>query len=163
MAEIHMFTGSRVPAKPARAANPVDLANEAIRRGVQYLAFRAHPLGLDASYAPGSGHVNGMVARAAQAAVKAHQELASNLEVEAPSPARSAAIAARRRFARQLAEVKAGVTRTPTTALRSIYLDALAELMVETIRNHGARVLEAWASGSHSAIVASTTSPGQAS
>jgi hypothetical protein len=97
-----------MPARPLRrSTDEIDLTSEAIRRGVQYLAFRAVDLDLVAEYEPGPGSVNGLVARAAQAAVTTHQRLIPELEAAAPSPApapaRSAAGAARRAFAGQLA------------------------------------------------------------
>jgi len=144
MTEIHAFPGRRLPAQPPRrSTSEIDLTSEAIRRGVQYLAFRAADLDLVAKFEPGPGQVNGRVAHAAHAALKAHQRLIPELEAAPPSPARSAAVATRLAFARQLADVKAGVTRAPTTALRSAYLDALAEFIIETVHRDGASALEA--------------------
>lgn len=136
MADTHSFAVAAP--YPRRGRPEIEQASEAIRRGVQYLAFRPHPTGLLASYEPGPGQVSDAVAQAAQAALAAHENLASDPEPETPSPTRSAALALRLRFARQLAEVKAGVTRAPATALRSAYLDALAEFMIEVARRDGA-------------------------
>jgi hypothetical protein len=142
MAHIDAFVPAPARVRPARPQ--VDLTWEAIRRGVQYLAFRLDAVGLEAIYAPGPGPVNGLVARAARAAVAAHADLAS-----APDgPRREDALALGRRFARQLAAVKGGVTRAPTMALRSAYLDALAEVMIEAVRRDGPAALEAWVAAS---------------
>jgi hypothetical protein len=144
MADIHAFRDQSPPANPRlRSPRDVGLTSEAIRRGVQYLAFRAVPRDLVARYEPGPEPVNGRVARAAHAALKAHQQLSPNLVSAPPSPTRSAALAARLDFARQLAEVKSALTRAPTTALRSAYLDALANLMIETVRRNGGSAFDA--------------------
>jgi hypothetical protein len=146
MADIHPFTGSRAHTHPSpRATINIDPANEAIRRGVQYLAFRIDDGDLAASYEPGSGQVRGVVARAARAALEAHLELAQDIGASAPSPTRTAALVARLTFTRQLTEIKAGLTRAPTTALRSAYLDALADFMIEVVHHEGVKALEAWA------------------
>jgi hypothetical protein len=146
MADIYTFIGSRADTNPSpRSAIAITPVSEAIRRGVQYLAFRIDAGDLAASYEPGPGQVSGVVARAARAALEAHRELAEDIGVGAPSPIRTAALAARLKFARQLAEVKAGVTRAPTTALRSAYLDALADFMIDVVPHEGVEVPEALA------------------
>jgi len=143
MADIHTFVPRTPRARPPGAE--LGLGDEAIRRGVQYLAFRPGPSGLKAGYAPGPGHVNGYVARAARAAVGADEDLARNPPLDFAVQTGSAALALRRRFADQLAEVKAGPARTPANALRSAYLDALADFMIETVRREGLTALQAWA------------------
>jgi hypothetical protein len=146
MADIHPFTGSRAHTHPSpRATINIDPANEAIRRGVQYLAFRIDDGDLAASYEPGPGQVRGVVARAARAALEAHRELAQDIGASAHSPTRITALASRLKFTRQLTEVKAGVTPAPTIASRSAYLDALADFMIEVVHHEGVKALEAWA------------------
>lgn len=112
---------------------------------MQYLAFRIDAGDLAASYEPGPGQVKGGVARAARAALEAHWKLAQDIRVGLPSPIRTAALATRLKFTKQLVEVKAGVTRAPTTALRSANLDALADFMIDVVRRKGVKTLEGWA------------------
>jgi len=143
MSAFHAVPSPRLATHPPRrATHEIDLTGEAIRRSVQYLAFRAIGLDLVAKYDPGPGQVPSILARAAEAALKAHQQLIPDLEA-VPSPARSAAIAARLDLARQLTEVKAGVTRAPTVALRSAYLDALADFIIETAHRDRGLALDA--------------------
>lgn len=129
-----------VPSVSPRRRVEDDLA-DTVREAVRYLAFRTGPLGLAATFAPGRAKVAEAVARAARAAVAAHLDL-----IAAPSsPARDAAMGARRDLADQLAELRAGSVRQPGTARRALYLEALADFMIEAVRRDGPDRLRAWA------------------
>lgn len=128
------LAGDRILAPTAlQPKNPdPEPGQEALRRSVEYLAFRLTPAGLEARLDPGRERLAPNLERAAGAALDAHLEV-SQAAPGAPSPIVAAAHAAQRRFARQLAEVMAGATRSPTMALRRVYLDALADVLVDKV------------------------------
>lgn len=135
------LTASHATAAPApRTTLDLDRAREAIRLGVQHLAFRVHPDGLQARYAPGAADIASEVARAALAARDAHETLAC--DPPQVSARRAAALVARARLAEQLAGLRDGATAAPRMELRSAYLAALADLMIEAMEHDAVAALE---------------------
>ena len=106
-----------------------DLMPEAIRRGVQYLAFRLTDQGLVASYQPGAATAPVLVSRAALAAVAADTALAQAAQ-GALSPGERRARQDRAALAEQLAQVRQRRPEALRIARRERYLAALAEMMI---------------------------------
>jgi hypothetical protein len=103
--------------------------HEAIRRGVQYLAFRFTEAGLVATYQPGAMTAPVLVTRAALVAVAADAALAAFAETDLAPLARRAR-RAREALAEQLKQVRERRPEALRILWRERYLAALAELMI---------------------------------
>ncbi len=118
------------PASPEPSTSAeADPKHEAIRRGVQYLAFRLTDQGLAVSYQPGATAAPVPVMRAALAAVAADTALAAGAET-ARSPLEQRAWRERAALAEQLAQVRARRPEALRIAWRERYLATLAQLML---------------------------------
>lgn len=104
--------------------------HEAIRRGVQYLAFRLTETGLVATYQPGATTAPVLVMRAALAAVAVDAALAAVVEA-ASSPLERRACRARAALAEQLAQVRERRPEALRILWRERYLAALGEVIID--------------------------------